>query len=163
ATVTPVPTSPERSRTTSCWARWSPAGGRPARSPRPRWPWPAGCWRSGCSHPGVAARAARTAVAERRTPLLPAAPPGAHPADPARGGVLVATALTPARLDVAAPPGAVLLPEAGAVGLFTGIVRKHHVGERVAQLEDEAWEGRAAAELAAIAEDVAAGHAAVRA
>jgi molybdopterin synthase catalytic subunit len=93
----------------------------------------------------------------------PAQPRGHAHLDPDRTGVEVDTVLTAAPLDVVAAHRAVEHPEAGGVGVFSGLVRNHHDGDRVDHLEYEAWEDRAAEMLDRVAREVAAAHPAVRA
>lgn len=75
----------------------------------------------------------------------------------------VHTALVDEPIDVAAAHDDVVDPQAGAVGLFTGVVRNHHDGHVVAELTYEAWEGPADRALQAVAASVARDHAGVRA
>lgn len=102
-----------------------------------------------------------TGPAPRPAPA-PAQPPGDPHRDPPRDGVTVDTCLTHAPLDVAAAHRAVEHPEAGGVGVFTGMVRDHHDGDRVDHLQYEAWEQRAEQALVEVAHDVAAAHPAIR-
>lgn len=90
----------------------------------------------------------------------PAGDPGL---DPVRTSVHVHTAISAEPIDVAAAHDDVLHPQAGAVGVFTGVVRNHHDGQEVASLVYEVWEQRAPAALRAVAEEVAASHPGVRA
>lgn len=83
--------------------------------------------------------------------------------DPPRADVGVRTRLTAAPLDVAAAHREVEHPEAGGIGVFSGLVRNHHEGEAVDHLVYEAWEGRAEQLLEQVARDVAAAHPSVRA
>lgn len=96
-------------------------------------------------------------------PPGPAQPAGDPHRDPPRSGVAVETLLTAAPLDVAAAHRAVEHPQAGGVGVFTGLVRDHHDGADVDHLEYEAWEHRAEQALEEVARDVAAAHPSVRA
>lgn len=82
--------------------------------------------------------------------------------DPVRVDVAVTVALTTDPLDVGAAHAAVTHPEAGGIGIFTGVVRNHHAGAAVDHLEYEAWEERAEAELRGVAEQVAADFPGVR-
>ncbi len=92
------------------------------------------------------------------------AQPRGHPSlDPPRDAVVVRTRLTSDPLDVAGAHRDVEHPEAGGVGVFSGLVRNHHDGDRVDHLEYEAWEDRAAEALELVARDVAAAHPSVRA
>lgn len=93
----------------------------------------------------------------------PAQPRGHAHLDPARGEVVVRTLLTTDVLDVAGAHRDVEHPEAGGIGVFSGLVRNHHDGDAVDHLEYEAWEDRAAEMLDAVARDVASAHPAVRA
>lgn len=83
--------------------------------------------------------------------------------DPIRADVRVTSLLTDGALDLAAAHQAVEHPEAGGIGVFTGLVRNHHEGDAVDHLVYEAWEERAEAALAEVARDVADRHASVRA
>jgi molybdopterin synthase catalytic subunit len=83
--------------------------------------------------------------------------------DPVREDVRIASLLTDQALDVAAAHDAVVHPEAGGIGVFTGLVRNHHEGDAVDHLVYEAWEERAEAALAEVARDVAERHPSVRA
>jgi molybdopterin synthase catalytic subunit len=76
-------------------------------------------------------------------------------ADPVRTDVRVTVALTTDALDVAAAHDAVLHPQAGGIGIFTGVVRNHHAGASVDHLVYEAWEERAEADLASAAAAIA--------
>lgn len=96
-------------------------------------------------------------------PESPAQPHGDPRRDPPRQGVQVHTTLTRDPLDVAAAHRDVEHPQAGGIGVFTGLVRDHHDGDAIDHLEYEAWEQRAEQALAEVAEDVAAAHPAVRA
>ena len=89
----------------------------------------------------------------------PAGDPGL---DPVRTDVHVHTAIGPAPIDVGAAHDDVLHPEAGAVGIFTGVVRNHHDGQAVAGLVYEAWEERAPDALRSVAREVADRHPGVR-
>lgn len=92
------------------------------------------------------------------------AQPRGHPSlDPPRDEVVVRTRLTSDPLDVAGAHRDVEHPEAGGVGVFSGLVRNHHDGAPVDHLEYEAWEDRAAEALELVARDVAAAHPSVRA
>ena len=93
----------------------------------------------------------------------PAQPRGHASHDPDRTGVRVRTRLTHDTLDVAAAHADVEHPEAGGIGVFSGLVRNHHDGDAVDHLEYEAWEGRAEAMLDEVARAVAAAHPSVRA
>lgn len=84
-------------------------------------------------------------------------------ADPVRAEVRVEATLTDLPLDVAAVHAAVVHPEAGGIGLFTGVVRNHHDGDAVDHLVYEAWEERAQSDLRAAAAWVADRHPGVRA
>lgn len=94
---------------------------------------------------------------------MPAQPHGDPTADPERTEVRVSTELTTAPLDVAAIHAAVVHPEAGGIGVFSGVVRNHHDGAAVDHLEYEAWQERARQALREVADDVAARHPSVRA
>jgi molybdopterin synthase catalytic subunit len=74
----------------------------------------------------------------------------------------VTVVLTHDPLDVAVAHDAVLHPEAGGVGLFSGTVRNHHAGAAVGHLAYEAWEERAEAAMRAVADGVVADHPGVR-
>lgn len=93
----------------------------------------------------------------------PAQPRGHAHLDPDRAGVQVRTRLTTQPLDVAAAHRDVEHPEAGGVGVFSGLVRNHHEGDRIDHLEYEAWEDRATELLEQVAHAVAAAHPSVRA
>ena len=93
----------------------------------------------------------------------PAQPRGHAQHDPPRGEVRIRTLLTRDPLDVAAAHDDVVHPEAGGIGVFSGLVRNHHDGEAVDHLEYEAWEGRAEQMLEQVARQVAAAHPSVRA
>lgn len=93
----------------------------------------------------------------------PAQPAGAPHRDPPRDGVVIDTHLTHDPLDVAAGHRAVEHPQAGGIGVFTGLVRDHHDGDPVDHLEYEAWAQRAEQALAEVAADVADRHPGVRA
>ena len=93
----------------------------------------------------------------------PAQPRGRAHDDPDRVEVRVRTRLTHDPLDVAAAHRDVEHPEAGGIGVFSGLVRNHHDGDAVDHLEYEAWEDRAAELLEQVARDVAAAHPSVRA
>jgi molybdopterin synthase catalytic subunit len=93
----------------------------------------------------------------------PMQPAGHAEHDPPRGEVRVVTQLTTAPLDVARAHDDVVHPEAGGIGVFTGVVRNHHDGAAVAHLDYEAWEEQAELALQGVAEDVAAAHPSVRA
>ena len=93
----------------------------------------------------------------------PAQPRGHAHLDPERGDVVVRTLLTTDVLDVAGAHRDVEHPEAGGIGVFSGLVRNHHDGDAVDHLEYEAWEDRAREMLDVVARDVAATHPAVRA
>jgi len=92
-----------------------------------------------------------------------AQPRGHAHLDPDRTDVVVRTLLTTDPLDVAGAHRDVEHPEAGGIGVFSGLVRNHHDGDAVDHLEYEAWEDRAAEMLDRVARDVAAAHPAVRA
>jgi molybdopterin synthase catalytic subunit len=83
--------------------------------------------------------------------------------DPVRDDIAVTVALTTDPLDVGAAHAAVTHPEAGGIGIFTGVVRNHHAGAAVDHLEYEAWEERAEGDLRAVTEQVAADFPGVRA
>lgn len=85
-----------------------------------------------------------------------------HPLDPPRSDPTVTVVLTHDRLDVADAHAAVLHPEAGGIGLFSGVVRDHHEGAAVDHLVYEAWEEQATAAMRAVAEGVLADHGGVR-
>lgn len=93
----------------------------------------------------------------------PAQPRGHSLHDPPRGEAVVRTLLTHEPLDVAVAHRDVEHPQAGGVGVFSGLVRNHHDGDPVDHLEYEAWEERAAAMLEQVAHDVASAHPTVRA
>ena len=93
----------------------------------------------------------------------PAQPAGDPTMDPPRTGVRITAALVDDVIDVAAAHDDVVDPEAGAVGLFTGVVRNHHDGHAVSELTYEAWPERAPRALREVAESVAADHPGVRA
>ena len=93
----------------------------------------------------------------------PAQPRGHAHLDPPRADVRVDTHLTRDPLDVAAAHRAVEHPEAGGIGVFSGLVRNHHDGAAVDHLEYEAWEDRAGQMLDEVARDVAAAHPSLRA
>ena len=93
----------------------------------------------------------------------PAQPRGHAAHDPDRADVRVRCLLTRDPLDVGVAHDDVAHPEAGGIGVFSGLVRNHHDGEAVDHLEYEAWEGRAEQALAEVARDVAAAHPSVRA
>ena len=93
----------------------------------------------------------------------PAQPRGHAHLDPPRGDVRVVTWLTRDPLDVAAAHRSVEHPEAGGIGVFSGLVRNHHDGAAVDHLEYEAWEDRATQMLDDVARDVAAAHPSLRA
>ncbi len=93
----------------------------------------------------------------------PAQPRGHAHHDPARTEVRVRTLLTRDPLDLAAAHTDVEHPEAGGVGVFSGLVRNHHDGDAVDHLEYEAWEDRAEQMLDEVARAVAAEHPSVRA
>lgn len=95
--------------------------------------------------------------------MTDAQPRGHVSFDPPRDEVAVHTRLTIQPLDVAGAHRDVEHPEAGGVGVFSGLVRNHHDGDPVDHLEYEAWEDRAAEALELVARDVAAAHPAVRA
>lgn len=97
-----------------------------------------------------------------RTPG-PSQPPGDASLDPARGPVRITTFLTTEPIDVLAAHDDVVDREAGAVGLFTGVVRDHHDGRRVLDLHYEAWEEVAPEALRQVAAAVAEDHVGVRA
>lgn len=99
-------------------------------------------------------------MAADQQPHQPSGDPGL---DPPRAEVAVHVAMTTDPIDVGAAHDAVVHPEAGGVGVFTGVVRNHHDGQAVTGLVYEAWEERAPAALRAVADDVAARHAGVRA
>lgn len=83
--------------------------------------------------------------------------------DPPRGEPRIEIRLTDEPLDPRAAFESVNHPECGGVGLFLGVVRNHHMGEPVDHLEYEAWEEQAGPRLEAVAEEVLAEHAGVRA
>lgn len=90
--------------------------------------------------------------------------PAGDPAlDPPREQVTVHVALTRDPIDIAAAHDDVVHPQAGAVGLFSGVVRNHHDGAAVSELVYEAWEQRAPTRLRAVVDQVAARHPGVRA
>ena len=93
----------------------------------------------------------------------PAQPRGHAHRDPDRAGVRVRTLLTRQPLDVATAHADVEHPEAGGIGVFSGLVRNHHDGEAVDHLEYEAWEERAERLLDEVAHAVASAHPSVRA
>lgn len=93
----------------------------------------------------------------------PAQPRGHAHHDPDRTGVRVRTLLTRDPLDVAAAHADVEHPEAGGIGVFSGLVRNHHDGDAVDHLEYEAWEDRAEQMLDEVARAVAVSHPSVRA
>lgn len=95
--------------------------------------------------------------------MTDAQPRGRPSLDPPRDEVVVHTRLTSDPLDVAGAHRDVEHPEAGGVGVFSGLVRNHHDGDPVDHLEYEAWEDRAAEALELVARDVAAAHPSVRA
>lgn len=68
-----------RRSSTWCWARWTRAGRRRAKSGRWRWPCPGAA--DGAAAVGTAARSAAVPSA---SPPPPAPPPAAHPARPTR-------------------------------------------------------------------------------
>lgn len=74
--------------------------------------------------------------------------------DPARQDVGVVVHLSERPLDVAAAHADVAHPEAGGIGLFTGVVRNHHAGAAVDHLEYEAWEEQAEPRLREVADAV---------
>lgn len=84
------------------------------------------------------------------------------PRDPPRAEVRVTVELTTARLDVGRAHDAVLHPQAGGIGLFSGVVRDHHEGEAVASLTYEAWEDEADRAMRLVADDIAAAFPGVR-
>lgn len=92
----------------------------------------------------------------------PHQPAGRPETDPPRAGVDIDAWITPDRLDAGAVHDATIDPEAGAVAVFSGIVRNHHDGQAVTGIDYEAWVPRARTELAAVAADVAADHTGVR-
>lgn len=94
---------------------------------------------------------------------MPAQPAGDPRLDPPRDGVRVHVEVTRAPIDVGFAHDAVVDPQAGAVGVFSGVVRNHHDGEVVASITYEAWEERAPAALEAVAAEVARRHSGVRA
>lgn len=93
-------------------------------------------------------------------PHQPSGDPGL---DPPRAEVVIEVGLARDPIDVGAAHDAVVHPEAGGVGVFTGVVRNHHDGQAVTGLVYEAWEERAPAALRAVADEVAERHAGVRA
>lgn len=90
-------------------------------------------------------------------------PPGDPSLDPPRDGVRVTTAITHEPIDVGAAHDDVVHPEAGGIGIFSGVVRNHHDGTAVDEITYEAWEERATAALREVAEAVAERHPGVRA
>lgn len=82
--------------------------------------------------------------------------------DPPRSDVHIHTHLVVGPIDVAQAHDDVVHPQAGAVGLFSGVVRDHHDGHAVASMVYEAWEERAPQALRAVADEVARLHPAVR-
>lgn len=84
-------------------------------------------------------------------------------ADPERGEPVVVVRLSADALDVGGAHQDVVHPEAGGIGLFTGVVRNHHGGEAVDHLVYEAWEEQAVAALRRVADEVVAEHPGVRA
>lgn len=74
--------------------------------------------------------------------------------DPPRGTPRVTVLLTHDPLDVAAAHDEVVHPEAGGIGVFSGVVRDHHEGAAVDHLAYEAWEERAEAAMRAVADGV---------
>lgn len=84
-------------------------------------------------------------------------------ADPPRRSPTVVVRLQHEPLDVAGAHDDVLHPEAGGIGLFTGVVRNHHEGDDVSHLVYEAWEEAAVEALRAVADEVLASHPGVRA
>lgn len=85
-----------------------------------------------------------------------------EPLDPPRGDVRIEVVLTDAPLDVAVAHDLVLHPEAGGVGLFSGVVRDHHEGQDVDHLVYEAWEERARTAMREVVDAVVADHPGVR-
>lgn len=83
--------------------------------------------------------------------------------DPARCAPVVVVRLMTSALDVGAAHEDVLHPEAGGIGVFTGVVRNHHGGEAVSHLVYEAWEEQAIAAMQRVADEVVAAHPGVRA
>lgn len=83
--------------------------------------------------------------------------------DPPRAEVVVRILLTTDPLDVATAHRDVEHPEAGGIGVFSGLVRNHHDGDPVDHLVYEAWEDRAREALDEVARDVAAAHPSLRA
>lgn len=73
------------------------------------------------------------------------------------------TRLTTDVLDVAAAHRDVEHPQAGGIGVFSGLVRNHHDGDPIDHLVYEAWEDRAGIALEEVARQIAAAHASVRA
>lgn len=86
----------------------------------------------------------------------------ARPLDPVRRAVDIEVVLTSDPLDVGRAHDRVLHPEAGGVGLFSGVVRDHHEGAAVDHLRYEAWEDRAREAMQAVADAVVADHDGVR-
>lgn len=97
------------------------------------------------------------------TPAHRAQPRGHAHLDPPRDAVRVVTSLTDEPLDVATAHRDVEHPQAGGIGVFSGLVRDHHDGEAVDHLVYEAWPERATEALDEVARDVAERHPSVRA
>lgn len=93
------------------------------------------------------------------TPSQAAGDPGL---DPPRARVHIHTDVVMDAIDVAWAHDDVVHPQAGAVGLFSGVVRDHHDGHAVARLVYETWEERAPQTLRKVAEEVARLHPGVR-
>lgn len=102
-------------------------------------------------------------ASDGRPPLAPVQPAGDPALDPPRGEVRITTFLTHQVIDVGAAHDDVVDVEAGGVGLFTGVVRNHHDGQRVRELTYEAWDEVAPDRLREVATEVAADHPGVRA
>ena len=95
--------------------------------------------------------------------MTPAQPAGDPRLDPPRSDVRVHVDISARPIDVGQAHDAVADPEAGAIGVFSGVVRDHHDGEAVVGITYEAWEERAPAALRSVAEEVARRHRGVRA
>ncbi len=94
---------------------------------------------------------------------MPVQPAGDPRRDPPRADVRVHVDVTTDPIDIGHAHDAVVDPEAGAVGVFSGVVRNHHDGHAVAGITYEAWPERAPAALAEVADEVARRHQGVRA
>jgi molybdopterin synthase catalytic subunit len=120
--------------------------------------------RLAAEHPALAELWARTAVAVDGELAAgdAAIRDGAEVAllPPVSGGRAPAVALVEEPLDPATVAAAVSGPDCGAVVLFVGTVRDHHLGHAVERLTYTAYRGMAERRLAAIAEELQEAHAA---